>query len=185
MNVTASVPRHSVNTVAAAELNALWPLTYSGCAGVVSRDVQFTSASVSEFACLPARAMAVAGRQKLWKYLASQQATAVSKRATFKVANNCTVSSSGIPRSAAIVRAMEFQWPRGVSVYEKTAQDRAISVCSLVRLSEIFPPHFSFADGRRARPLPREEPTRTAAQAQRPARCRRVHSIHWRAEDSY
>ena len=48
--------------------------------------------------------------------LASQEQMAASAIAMFKSANNLAFSSSVVPRAAAIICAMLFQWPGGVSV---------------------------------------------------------------------
>ena len=65
---------------------------------------------------------------------------AASAIAMFKSANNLAFSSSVVPRAAAIICAMLFQWPGGVSVPAPSAQNKAISVWSSVRVEPTSAP---------------------------------------------
>src|SRR5512132_735584 len=95
-------------------------------------DIQFNSGS--------AKAIAVTGRQKSKVYLASQAQIAASAMAMFKRANNLAFSSSVLPCAAAIVCAILFQCPGGVSVPAPSAQNKAISVSSSVRVDPTAAP---------------------------------------------
>lgn len=63
VKATSSVPKHDARTVAAAALNVLWPLTYSGNGGVGSNGVQVSSWRAAVAGTSPACRMAVTGRQ--------------------------------------------------------------------------------------------------------------------------
>src|SRR5881394_3735816 len=93
-----------------------------------------------QFNCGSAKAIAVTGRQKWYVYLASQEQMAASAMAMFKSANNLEFSSSVLPWAAAIVCAILFQCPGGVSVPAPSAQNNAICVCSAVRVEPIAAP---------------------------------------------
>src|SRR5882724_4667057 len=121
-----SVPKKSGSTVAPAPLKVLWPEVYSGNGGVTSKGIQFSSGS--------AKAIAVTGRQKSKVYFASHAQIAASAMAMFKRANNLAFSSSVLPCPAPIICAMLFQCPGGVSVPVPSAQNKAISVWSSVRV---------------------------------------------------
>src|SRR5262249_29655946 len=69
-----SVPKNPARAVAAAAPYALCPDEYDGCAGVASSGVQVGSAAVAGLPSVSAARMAVTGRQKLYRYLASQVA---------------------------------------------------------------------------------------------------------------
>src|SRR5215472_10532899 len=55
-------------------------------------------------------------------------------------ANSRALSSTEFPRAAAIVCAITFQWPGGVSVPAPSDQNRAISVWSGVRRELVLAP---------------------------------------------
>src|SRR5262249_35363340 len=103
---TSLVRKKPASTVAAAALNVLWPDVYDGNGGVVSSGVQSRSSeSTSRMACT--------GRQTLNLYLQSQQPMPASARAKLSSANRRAFSAIDVPRSAATVWAMRFQWPGG------------------------------------------------------------------------
>ena len=87
-----------------------------------------------QFSCGSAKAIAVTGRQKLKVYLASHAQMAASAMAMFNKANNLAFSSSVLPFASAIICEMLFQCPGGVSVRTPSAQNKAISVWSSVRV---------------------------------------------------
>src|SRR5439155_23771768 len=89
-------------------------------------DVQFSSGS--------AKLIAVTGRQKWKVYLASQAQIAASAMAMFNKANSLAFSSRVLPRPAAIICAILFQWPGGVSVLAPSAQNKAVWDLSFVRV---------------------------------------------------
>ena len=62
VNGTSSVPKNDASTVAAAALNVLWPLTYSGNGGVGRSGDQIGSASAAVTATSSAWRIAVIGR---------------------------------------------------------------------------------------------------------------------------
>jgi hypothetical protein len=95
-------------------------------------DIQFSSGS--------AKAIAVTGRQKWKVYFVSHAQIAASAMAMFRRANNLEFSSSVLPCASAIVCAMPFQWPGGVSGPAPSAQNKAISVCSSVRVEPTAAP---------------------------------------------
>jgi hypothetical protein len=63
LNAT-SGPKKELKTTSAAPLKVLWPETYSGKFGVVSKGAHDGSASVSGWPSVSAARMAVTGRQK-------------------------------------------------------------------------------------------------------------------------
>src|SRR4030095_11384197 len=95
-------------------------------------DIQFSSGS--------AKAIAVTGRQKWKVYLASHAQMAASAVAMFNKANNLAFSSSRLPRASPRACAMLFQWPGGVSVPAPSAQNKAIWLCSSVRVEPTAAP---------------------------------------------
>src|ERR1051325_492860 len=104
-------------------------------------ELQVGSGSVAGLPSRSALRMAVTGRQKLKLYLASQAQMAASAIAMFKSANKRALSSKVLPRSAAMPCAMLFQWPGGVSVPPPSAQNRAISDWSAVRVDPTAAPN--------------------------------------------
>src|SRR5262245_38230520 len=72
---------------------------YSGCAGVVARLLQPGSAVVNGLP--PPARIAVTGRQKLYLYLASQQAICESRIEVFAIAKNRAASRTLKPFSIA------------------------------------------------------------------------------------
>src|SRR6185436_19255843 len=100
--------------------------------GVTMNDLQFSWGS--------AKAIAVTGRQKWYVYFASQEQMAASAIAMFMSANNLAFSSIVVPCDAPIICAMLFQWPGGVSVPAPSAQNKAISVWSAVRVEPTAAP---------------------------------------------
>ena len=103
------------------------------------KEFQAVSGSVAALPSVPALRIAVTGRQ-LWKggHPASQAQIAASAMAMFNKANSLAFSSSVLPWSAPpIIRAILFQWPGGVSVPAPSAQNKAISVCSAVRVDPL------------------------------------------------
>jgi len=65
---------------------------------------------------------------------------AASAMAMFNKANNLAFSSSVLPCAAAIICAILFQWPGGVSVPAPSAQNNAIWVWSCVRVEPTAAP---------------------------------------------
>src|SRR4051794_509780 len=63
-----------------------------------------------------------------------------SASAIFSRANRRAFSASDVPRAAATVWAILFQWPRGETVPSPSDQKWAISVCSGVRARLSVPP---------------------------------------------
>ncbi len=90
-NVTSS-PKMALRTVAAAPARFECPDGYSGCADVVRNGAHVGSAAVSSFPSLSADWMAVTGRQKTYRYLASQVAIEASAKATCRRANRWALS---------------------------------------------------------------------------------------------
>src|SRR5262249_14299622 len=88
----------------------------------------------------PAVWIAVSGRSRSNLYLHSQQVIAASASATLSIANSRALLTVLRPRSAAMERAMRFQWPGGVAVPSPSAQKGAMPVCSLVRFVQWVPP---------------------------------------------
>src|SRR5262245_19770945 len=95
-------------------------------------DAQFNSGSAS--------LIAVTGRQKWNVYVASQEEMAASAMAIFNKANNLAFCSNVLPCAAARICAMLFQCPGGVSVPAPSAQNKAICVCSSVRVDPTAAP---------------------------------------------
>src|SRR5215470_18998011 len=99
------------------------------------RGVQFGSASVSGLLSVSAARMAVTGRQKLYVYLASQQAIAVSAKVKSSRANRRALSTRLFPWATATCWAILFHRPIGVLVgVAIPCQNRAASVWSALRL---------------------------------------------------
>src|SRR5215472_13008134 len=96
--------------------------------------VQFGSAGVSGLPSVSAARIAVTGRQKLYVYLASQQAILVSAAARFNRAKRRALSTRLVPWAAATCWATPFHWAR-VPVFGVTTpcQNMAASVWSAVR----------------------------------------------------
>src|SRR5262245_9393600 len=96
-------------------------------------ELQFGSAIVASLpSVLPFR-IAVTGRQELYVYFASQAQIAASARVILWRANRRAFCASVLSRCPATIRAIEFQWPGGVSVPAPSAQNNAICDCSAVR----------------------------------------------------
>src|SRR5262245_5616795 len=125
-----SLPNDSASDAAAAELKVLCPLMYAGDGGVVNKDVHFSSD--------PSR-MEVMGLKKSKVNLITQQRIPASARLMFRCAKSRAFSARELRRSRAIVWAMRFQWPGGVTVPASSAQKCAISVCSFVRRALSLP----------------------------------------------
>src|SRR5438034_1405684 len=103
------------------------------------KESQAVSGSVAGLPSVSALRIAVTGRQ-LWNvYFASQAQMAPSAMARFNKANSRAFCSSVLPRTSAIICAILFQWPGGVSVPAASAQNKAINVWSSVR--DEFTPH--------------------------------------------
>ena len=85
-----------VRTLAAALLTQEWADGYSGWSGVGRKGVQAGSASVASLPSVSAARMAVTGRQKLYVYLASQQAIPASANATLSIANKRAFCTSEV-----------------------------------------------------------------------------------------
>src|SRR5437763_385489 len=99
------------------------------------RGNQLGSASVSGLPSVSAARMAVTGRQKLYVYLASQQAMAVSAKLRSSRANIRALSTRLLPCAVAACWAILFHRPIGVLVgVAIPCQNRADSVWSAVRL---------------------------------------------------
>src|SRR5688500_9294794 len=73
VKATASVPKKSASTAAAAALNVLCPDVYAENGGVGISGAQAASAAVAGLPSVPAARMPVTGRQKLNSYLQSQE----------------------------------------------------------------------------------------------------------------
>src|SRR6266568_4032754 len=93
-----------------------------------------------QFSCGSTKAIEVTGRQKWKVYLGYQEQMAASAMAMFNKANSLAFSSSVLPCPAAIICAILFQWPGGVSVPAPSAQNKAIWVCSSVRVEPTAAP---------------------------------------------
>src|SRR5438132_5943981 len=78
--------------------------------------------------------MAVTGRQRLYVYLASQQAIWASASAMLSRANRRASWTRLSPRSAATPSAILFQYPMANAVPSPSFQNLAICVCSSVRV---------------------------------------------------
>src|SRR4030095_426132 len=104
------------------------------------KEFQAVSGSVAGLPSVSAVRIAVTGRQKWKVYLASQAQMAASAMAMFNKANSLAFSPSVLPCAAAMICAILFQWPGGVSVPAPSAQNKAISVCSSVRVEPVVAP---------------------------------------------
>src|SRR5262245_35629766 len=134
VKVMLSVPKKPASTAAPAALNVLCPDVYDGNGGVGISGVQSLSATVSGLPSVSAARMAVTGRQKLYSYFASQATRTASARAMLSRANSRAFSARLRPRAADTSCATMFQCPGGVAVPGPLIQNRAISVCSAVRV---------------------------------------------------